>query len=553
MKVELHKDKLKVSFPYDPILVAALGRIEGRKFSDKDKCWFVPLIQTVPTVELLGRFGFHFDEKVVEVYKKHKQFTKKVDRIRAGQFKQSERDILDSLGLPMYHYQEIGAGFGCVVESGLLGDQPGLGKTIQSLAMTKIKDAQKVLIFCPMSMKKSWQEEIDKWLPGSTSTIVGGTPKQRDEQWSSNVKYYICNYHLLQRDLKYMKLIDWDFVIGDEATVISNPQSMTAKNIKKIKAKFKIALTGTPLSNKAEDVWSIMDWVQPGLLGTYWQFIDEYCMKDKFGSINGYKNLFKLRDKISPYMLRRLKKDVLTELPPKLHENVWVEFSPEEHKLYEAIKEETIEELKEAGMFDRKNLSQALVKIVRLKQMTGTSELINGENQSSKLNALKELLRVVLSGDDKTIIFTSFREMALILMRELAEYKPLLIAGGVSSEDRDANRAMFNEDEEHRILIMTSAGSMGLNLQRASSVVHYDLPWSIAMTEQREDRAHRHGQKKNVTVYRMMVQNTIDEYILKVLYKKKEVSDAVLGDEVEAVDEARKVGLTQKDLWSILS
>lgn len=551
MKVELHKEKLKVSFPYDPVLVAALGRIEGRKFDSKEKVWYVPLIQTQPTVELLGRFGFQFAPQVVEIYKKQVVFSRKIERIKAAQFKESEKKILESLGLPMYLYQQVGAGFGCAVESGLLGDQPGLGKTIQSLAMTKIRNAQKVLIFCPMSMKKTWQEEIDKWLPGSTSVIVGGTPKQREAQWGTDAQFYICNYHLLQRDLAPMRAVLWDFVIADEATTISNPKSATSKNIKKIKAKHKIALTGTPLSNSAEDVWSIMDWAQPGLLGTFWQFQEEYCMKDKFGSITGYKNLSKLRDKIEPFMLRRLKKDVLHELPPKTYENVYVEFTDDERKLYNAIKEETMEELEASGMFSQENLGSAMVKIVRLKQMTGTCELINGENQSSKLDALKELLEVVLSGDEKTIIFTSFREMAVILMRELAKWKPLLIAGGVSPEERDANRLAFNEDEEHKILIMTSAGSMGLNLQRASSVIHYDMPWSIAMTEQREDRAHRHGQKRNVTIYRMIVQDSIDEYILKVLHKKKKVSDAVLGE--ESVDEAKKVGLTKADLRNLLS
>jgi SNF2 family DNA or RNA helicase len=551
MLVEKEKNNLVISFVFNPYLVTIVGSFDGRKFDNKKKRWTVPLVHTVHVVDTLGKSGFRFTDEVIEVYKEKVHLTQKIHRLKEGIFKTIEKKMLDELSMPFYMYQRIGAGFLTASSSSLLGDQPGLGKTMQSIGSTLLKNSKKTLIFCPVSVKKTWQEELEKWAPDKTSVIVGGTPKQRQEQWNTDVQYYICNYHLLQRDIKFMKLINWDFIIADEATSISNPKALTSKNLKKLKTKNKIALTGTPLSNSVEDVWSIIEWIQPGLLGTYWQFIDEYCMKDKYNAITGYKNLTKLKQKIEPFMLRRLKKDVLTELPDKTYENIYVEFTPEEQALYEAIKEETMDKLKAEGMFDKNNLSSALVKIVRLKQMADSCELINGSQTSSKLDALKELLQVVLSGDEKAIVFTTFREMAVILMRELEQYHPLLIAGGVSPEERDANRLTFNTDEEHKLLIMTSAGSMGLNLQRASNVIHYDLPWSIASTEQREDRAHRHGQKRNVTIYRMLVQNSIDEYILQVLHGKKDVADIVLGDRDQ--DEAEKVKITREDIENILS
>jgi len=550
MQVVKEKDKLIITFPYNVVLLAAVRMIPGRDFNKTKKHWSAPLTQIVTVYRILQPFGFVFDEACFELYKNAVILQKKVVRLKSGAFKDIEAQMIKDLELPLYMYQQIGAGFLAAIGSGLIGDQPGLGKTIQSLAATELKKTKKNLIFCPVSMKKTWQEEIEKWLPHKTSIIIGGDVKQRTKLWSKDVNYYICNYHLLLRDLKFMKDINWDFILADEATTISNSKAKTTKNLKKIKAKRRIAMTGTPLNNTLQDIWSIMDWTQPGILGTYWHFTEEYCLKDKHGAISGFKNLHKLAAMLDTFMLRRLKSDVLHELPPKVFENVYVEFSPEERKIYETIKEGTAEELKHIDMFDKKFLSDALVKMIRLKQATCSLELINGQETSSKVDALKELLSHILVDGQKTIIFTQFREMAVLLMRILAEYKPLLIAGGVSQEERDANRHAFNTDDVHQILIMTSAGAMGLNLQRASSVIHYDLPWSISALEQREDRAHRHGQKKSVTIYRMIVENSIDEYILKILHKKKKIADDVLGDNTK--DTVKKVSLSRTDVKNIL-
>lgn len=550
MKVSLEKNKLAIEFAYNPIIVAVVTILEGRVFDAKTKKWYVPPILVKETCDILVQYGFSFTADVIELYKARLIFHKKIERLKKGDFKDSEKELLSKLQLPLYTYQQIGAGYLTGVKSGLIGDQPGLGKTIQTLATTELADCKKVLIFCPVSMKKTWQEEIEKWLPHKTSVIISGDVKQRDKLWKKEANYYICNYHLLLRDLKHMKKHKYDCILVDEATTISNPSSKTTKNLKKLKAQRRIAMTGTPLNNTLQDIWSIMDFCQPGLLGTFWQFTKEYCLRNEHNAITGFKNVQKLHEKISPFMLRRLKSDVLQELPPKVFENIWVELSSEERHMYDVIRRGLKDELRTIDMFDKKYLSKALVKMVRLKQMACSMELINGKRVSAKTDALKELLATLLANGEKTIVFTAFKEMAVLLMRDLAEYKPLLIAGGVSQEERDANRHMFNNDDEHKILIMTSAGAMGLNLQRASSVIHFDLPWSISVLEQREDRAHRHGQKKSVTVYRMLVEDSIDEYILKVLHAKKGVSNDVLGD--EEIDEFDKVNLSTDDIQNIL-
>lgn len=541
-KVSLKKGKLHIEFPYDSRIVALVGSIEGRLYNKKKKYWTVPIVHVIKVVEFLSQFNFEFDPHISEIYTEKVRQLVKIRRIKKGEFTQKEVEIFDSTKLPVRHYQKIGSGFMCVAKNCILGDAPGLGKTLQSICATKLKDAKKVLIFCPASAKITWKNECDKWIPDTPATMISGGPLARQKLWETDSTFYICNYQLLLRDLKFMKMIDWDFIIADEATDISNPSAKTTKCINSLDAKYKIALTGTPINNRIEDIWSIMNWARPDYLGTYYQFTESYCMKDKYGSINAYKNLDKLRAKLAPFVLRRLKSEVLDELPPKTYEDIYVEFSNEEFQLYSSIEEEIVGDLKFHKMFNARNLSQAMVKMTRLRQMANSMELVNGRNVSSKLNALKELLKIVLSDkNEKTIIFSISREMALILMRELEEYNPLLIAGGVSDEDRAKNIDSFNNDDVHRIMIMTSAGSRSLNLQRASSVIHYDLPWSISAATQREDRAHRMGQKSNVTIYRLLVKNSIDEHILKVLYKKKELSKVLLGQSDEDVSDVPKM------------
>lgn len=538
LTVTLKKNYLQVDFPFDKLLVTTVSTFPGVKWSPKQRLWNVPVAHISLVIDTLSKYGFNFTDEVLELYRNRAKILKKVERIKKGIFNPVEQNAFLELNLPFYEYQKIGAGFICAGQNVIIADQPGLGKTLQSLGATKLRNAKKVLIFAPKTAKKTWNDEIKKWLNESSVVIVNGSPTQRQEQWEGDYKYYVANYHLLLRDLIHMKKIDWDFVIADEATDVSNPEAKMTKALKKLQTRYKVALTGTPISNTLKDIWSIIDWIQPKLLGTFSEFQKEYCIKDKYNTIIGYKNLSKLRAKIEPYFIRRLKSQVLTELPPKTYEDIYSEFSPEELRLYIAIQEEILEDLKAMGMHDRKYLSQALVKMLRLKQMTGTSELINGKNVSAKLEDLKELLKIILSGDDKAIIFTQFREMAIILMRELEEYKPLLIAGGVSEIERGSNQDEFNTNDTNKLLIMTSAGSRSLNLQRASYVIHYDLPWSISQTEQREDRAHRNGQKQNVTIYRMLVKDSIDEYNLGVLNSKQNVSDRLLKDNDEA-DETR--------------
>ena len=551
MLIARDKENLIITFDYNPVIIEIVKTFDSRKYKSTTKEWIVPIIHIKRVLETLIPLGFSARQDVRDEYDKVIKHKQNVERILANDLKEFETDAIEKTKLPLFNFQKIGTGFLCATKSSLLGDEPGLGKTIQSLATVIINDAKKILIFCPSTLKLNWADEIIKWLPEKKTVVITGSKKQRDENWKKDVDFYLANYELLLRDIPEILKIDWDYIIADEATRISNPRAKQSKLIKTIPAKHRIALTGTPLNNAIQDIWNILDFCQPDILGSYWQFTSKYCEKDRFGGIVSYKNLNELKEHIANNMIRRKKKEVLAELPDKLYETLYIEFDVEEKKIYEAVKNEIASELKEyeiSKVLNDKYLSNILVKMVRLKQVTGSLELVSEHQFSSKLNALKELLDDIIHNGSKALVFTQFSQMADILVRELSKYKPLLISGKVNNDDRKINVDKFQNEDENQILISTEAGGFGLNLQRANYIVHYDLPWSISKMEQREGRAHRIGQKNNLTVFRLIVQDSVDEYVLKILHKKQKTSEDILGDK----EKMRKVKITKFDIQKML-
>ena len=552
MKINKKNDNLIITLDYDPILIETIKQFNTRKYNSKTKEWIVPAVHVKQVLDTLLPLGFIADENTQQEYRDNDKHKRKINRILAGEFKEIEKKVLKDTKLPLYEYQKIGTGFLCANGSSLLGDECGLGKTIQTLATILIKDSKKNLIICPSTVKRQWAEEIEKWTGSKKITVIQGTKIKRDAQWKKHNSYYIMNFEQLRVDISEIKKIEWDTIVVDEATRISNSRTAQSKLVKTIKAKHRIALTGTPLNNSVNDLWNILDFCSPNILGTYWQFCEKYCIKDRFGSVTGYKNMSKLKEVIQHIMIRRLKSDVLKELPDKTYENIYIEFTKDEEKIYKAVKEDIYNELKEYEInrvLEDGGNSNILTKMIRLKQVTDSLELVSDKKESSKTKALKELLSDIIHSGAKAIVFTQFAEMAKILMRELTEYNPLLIAGEVENKVRKENIDLFQGNEENKILISTEAGGMGVNLQRAQYVIHFDNPWSIAKKEQREGRIDRIGQKNKITIFNLIVTNSIDEYVLKILHKKQKLSEDMLGDK----EKGRKYKISKKDIQNILS
>ncbi|MFA5174595.1 MAG: DEAD/DEAH box helicase [Candidatus Pacearchaeota archaeon] len=551
MLIKKEKNDLILEFDYNPYVIEIVKQFDNRKFNAKEKTWSVPIIHVKKVLETLTPLGFSSTQDVLYEYRRFLQREKTIERILTADFKESEKELLDNVNLPLFPFQRIGVGFLCATKSSLLGDEPGLGKSIQALSVTRINQAEKVLIVCPSTLKLNWKDEILKWFPEEYITVITGSKKQREELWKKSSRYFIMNYELLLKDIETIKKNTWKHIISDESVRISNPKAKQSKLIKTIKAEYRTALTGTPFNNAVQDIWNILDFCQPNLLGSYWQFMNKYCIKDRFGGIVGYKNLSDLKIHLAHYMLRRKKEEVLTELPEKMYETIYIELSDEEKMIYDAIKDEIAQELQNyqiTKVLDDKHLKNILVRMIRLKQAADSMKLISEHEYSSKTNALKELLKDIMHDGDKALIFTQFAGMAEILINELQEYNPLLIAGKVKNEVRQENVKAFQKNDTNRILVSTDAGGIGLNLFRAKYVIHFDLPWSIAKLEQREDRAHRIGQENKVTVYKLIVQNTMDEYVLKTLHKKQKMIEDILGEK----EKIKKAKISKRDIKKML-
>src|SRR3990167_1101925 len=316
----------------------------------------------------------------------------------------SETDFKTSL--PLFPYQRAGAEFLLRIGSGLLGDSPGVGKTLQVIALAEHTKAEKILVFCPAVLKHQWANELRIFVPHRTSVVIEGTKKERAELWKKDVHYYLVNYELLLRDFADMNIREWDYIFADEATKISNARAKQSRMIKKLRAKRRISMTGTPISNKAQDCWNLVDWTNPGVLGNYWGFIQRYCLKNQWGGIYAYTNMEELRDKIT------------TDVPFVLSE--------EEAVLQKKIKQEILHEIQATDINKLETpmtIQYTLTKFTRLRQLADSLELLGENKKSSKLEVLQELLLENIEDGRKVLIFSEFAQMCKILKRELVEYK----------------------------------------------------------------------------------------------------------------------------------
>src|SRR3990167_9335831 len=526
MYVEMKSGWLIPRFRYDERIVALVKTITGRSYDRSTRTWCIPCCHVAEVFEKLAPIGFSFTGELRTYGNQLLEHRKLCERAKTMAVYNGK------LSAVMHPYQRIGAGFLQVAGRALLADQMGLGKTLQSIAACEAD--KRVLVLCPATNKYGWKEEIEKW-EGVHAQVVDGGPADRLADWHSNAKWTIANYELLLRpaDLSEMRR-GFDVIICDEANRIANGRAKTVMALKTVPALKRFAMTGTPISNRPSDIWSIVDWLHPGLLGTWQQFLDTYAVFDDWGE----------RGKVVGFK----------DLPKKTVQDISFDLSPAELKVYDAVRSNIMSEGMVGALadIDRASLGEVMVKMMRLKQVTGHTALVgDGAAGSTKLEVLMERLTEAIEGGEKVIVFTQFAEMAKILSAKmkLEQVEHRLIYGDVAHEDRQRFVNEFNDpSKDVWVMIMTEAGAYGLNLQAASVVVHFDLPWSIAKTLQREDRAHRMGQTKPVTILNLVARGTIDEYVAKVLKRKNRESVEILEDDVR-LEEA---GLSAEDIKAIL-
>ncbi len=421
-----------------------------------------------------------------------------------------------------------------------LADDMGLGKTIQVLAlhehMSQIDsdvDAAfgPTLIVCPTSLMNNWEREAAKFLPDLTVHRFHGPKRCLDDVGRSDL--VITTYGVVRTDHETLSTVDWGLAVADEAQHAKNPQSSTAKSLRKVPARTRIAMTGTPVENHLTELWSIIDWVLPGLLGNVERFRRVLAVPiERDGDTNATEKLHQL---VEPFLLRRRKTDpgIAPDLPPKTERDVVVPLTPEQITLYRAAVEEALDELAKAKGIKRHGRILSL--LTSLKQITNHPAQYLGESgplgkRSGKLDAVERLVDSAVDNTESTLVFSQYVTMGNMLVEHFTRrgIRASLLHGGLSVNQRQTLVDDFQANKLDVLVLSLKAGGTGLNLTQASNVIHYDRWWNPAVEDQATDRAYRIGQGKPVTVHRLITEGTVEDRVAELLRNKRELSDRVL-------------------------
>lgn len=419
--------------------------------------------------------------------------------------------------------------------AGILADDMGLGKTLQAIAlMNNNKDGRVSIVVSPSSLVYNWENEIKKFAPNMKALVIEGNRTLRKDMIGeiSDYDVVITSYPLIRRDIELYEYIKFKYCILDEAQHIKNPESVNANSVKRLNAESRFALTGTPIENSLTELWSIFDFLMPGYLLSRNGFSEKFERPIVRGDdSDAIKQLRKL---IAPFILRRKKKDVLSELPDKIETKLICELTEEQKKLYIAYiaraKEEIAKKI-EADGFDKSRI-EILSMITRLRQICcHPSMFIEGySGGSGKLELLEELIDELIAGEHKILLFSQFTSLLDIIKERFEEknIKYLYLDGSVPTFKRMSLVENFNEGDSKVFLISLKAGGTGLNLTSADCVIHFDPWWNPAVEDQASDRAHRIGQKNIVEVFKLITKDTIEEKIYELQNKKKELIESVI-------------------------
>jgi SNF2 family DNA or RNA helicase len=425
-----------------------------------------------------------------------------------------------------------------------LADDMGLGKTVQTLclllAQRRAGDDRPALVVCPTSVIGNWQREAERFTPGLKALIHHGVGRGRGEAFLKAAREHavvITSYALLLRDREHFGAVGWSTVVLDEAQNIKNPETKQARSARALPAAHRIALTGTPVENNVGDLWSIMEFLNPGLLGSQAEFKRSF-----FVPIHASRDaaaMARLRRLTGPFILRRLKTDrsVIADLPEKMEMKVFCTLTREQASLYQAVLSDAEKAIAKAEGIERKGV--VLATLSKLKQVCNHPAQLLADNspipgRSGKLARVTEMMQEVIESGERALVFSQFAEMGAILTTHLQEAfgrEVLFLHGGVSRAQRERMVDRFqSETDGPRVFVLSlKAGGTGLNLTRASHVFHFDRWWNPAVEAQATDRAFRIGQTRRVQVHKLVCLGTLEEKIDAMIESKKGVAEQVVG------------------------
>lgn len=439
------------------------------------------------------------------------------------------------LKVELLPYQLDGIAFAAGAGRAILADDMGLGKTIQGIGMAELLAREagiaKVLIVCPASVKSQWRSEILRFSERNCQIVLGGAA-ERGAQYESQCFFTICNYEQVLRDIIAIERAKWDLIVLDEGQRIKNWEAKTSQTMKSLRSPFALVLSGTPLENRLDDLFSVVEFIDDRRLGPAFRFFNRHRVTDEKGKVLGYKDLDRLREHLKPILLRRTRAAVLRDLPPRTTEIVRI--PPTAEQL-----ENDVAQMRIVSSIVRKHyISEMdllrLQKALLLARMNADSTYLVDKRKpgySSKLARLEELF-AELAGEEarKILVFSEWTTMLTLIERQLERFKLnyVRLDGSVPQKKRQQLVHQFQRDPKCRLFLTTNAGSTGLNLQAANTVINVDLPWNPAVLEQRIARAHRMGQKNPVQVYLLVTEETIEEKLLGTLSAKHDLALAAL-------------------------
>ncbi len=494
----------------------------------------------------LQEYDFNYDEAYANVIK---DFAKPIS-VTTPEALTGELRPYQKTGLK-WLWTNVSKGFGCC-----MADDMGLGKTIQVISLIlKLKEEKKlkhpVLVICPTTLMGNWMKELQMFAPSLTVTTYHGLERKLD----LTKDIILTTYAIMRIDVEEMKKQNWGMIIVDEAQNIKNPDTAQTIAIKVLKSDIKIAMTGTPVENRLTELWSIFDFINNGYLGSLKEFQKSYAIP-----IERFKEksrASKLKLSVSPFVLRRLKTDksVISDLPEKMVLNDYCYLAKSQAILYEKTLNEMMEKISGfTGVNRRGNIFKL---ITALKQICNHPyQFLKSGDMSKEISGKAEkcvdLVNTIIDNDEKTLIFTQYKEMGDILTKLISEEcntEPSFFHGSLTVPQREVLIDDFQNNPERKVMILSlKAGGTGLNLTSATNVIHYDLWWNPAVEEQATDRTYRIGQDKNVMVHRMITLGTFEEKIDEMLKSKKELADLAVYEGEKIITE-----LSDEEIYEIFS
>jgi SNF2 family DNA or RNA helicase len=487
----------------------------------------IEMVEQVPEQVTIFSDAMEFMEREIE----RREMAHREEQLNAALANGEMPEVLiDLLKVPLYPYQLQGAIFAAYRGRCILGDDMGLGKTVQTLAAAELlareRGIERVLVVAPASVKYQWETEIRKYTDRPVQ-IIDGSVEQRRAQYRQPTFYRLINYEQVVRDLDELNAWHPDLIVLDEAQRIKNWESKTSRAVKKLRSRYAIVLTGTPVENKLEELYSIVQFVDDRRLGPAFQFLHDHRVLDAEGKLLGYRNLEAIRERLQPIFLRRTRAEVLNQLPARTDTTLFVEMAEEQRGPY-AEHQQILARLLQKKYLTEVDRRRILASITNLRLLCGSTFLLDRTTHvSPKLDELAELLSELLGHDaqSKVVVFSQWELMLqeAVAVVERLQLGYALLHGNVPAAERRRLLERFHQEASCRVFLSTDAGGTGLNLQSADTVINLEVPWNPAVLEQRIARVHRMGQHRPVQVFHLVMRDSIEERVLRVVAQKRQL------------------------------